>query len=43
MAYKGTPIVMDNLLYKPKNSLINQSLHAREIEEPLNGDGFGAG
>jgi glutamine amidotransferase len=43
MAYKGTPIVIDNLLYRPKNSLINQSLHAREIEEPLNGDGFGIG
>lgn len=43
MAYKGTPIIIDNLLYKPKNSLINQSLHAREIEEPLNGDGFGLG
>jgi glutamine amidotransferase len=43
MAYKGTPIVIDNLLYKPKKSLINQSLHAREIEEPLNGDGFGIG
>lgn len=43
MAYKGTPIVIDNLLYKPNNSLINQSLHAREIEEPLNGDGFGIG
>ncbi|MBS1542299.1 MAG: class II glutamine amidotransferase [Bacteroidetes bacterium] len=43
MAYKGTPIVIDNLLYKPNNSLINQSLHAREIEEPLNGDGFGLG
>lgn len=43
MAYKGTPIIIDNLLYKPKNSLINQSLNAREIEEPLNGDGFGIG
>jgi glutamine amidotransferase len=43
MAYKGTPIVLDKLLYQPKNSLINQSLHAREIEEPLNGDGFGVG
>ncbi len=43
MAYRGTPIIIDNLLYKPKNSLINQSLHAREIEEPLNGDGFGVG
>ena len=43
LAYKGTPIIIDNLLYKPKNSLINQSLNAREIEEPLNGDGFGIG
>ena len=43
MAYKGTPILIDDLLYKPKNSLVNQSLHAREIEEPLNGDGFGVG
>ena len=43
IAYKGTPIVMDDLLYKPKNSLINQSIHASEIEEPLNGDGFGVG
>lgn len=43
LAYKGTPILIDDLLYKPKNSLVNQSLHAREIEEPLNGDGFGVG
>jgi glutamine amidotransferase len=43
IAYKGTPIIMDDLLYKPKNSLINQSIHASEIEEPLNGDGFGVG
>jgi glutamine amidotransferase len=43
MAYKGTPIIIDKLLYQPKNSLINQSFNAREIEEPLNGDGFGVG
>jgi glutamine amidotransferase len=43
MAYKGTPIVIDDLLYKPKNSLITQSINAKEIEEPLNGDGFGIG
>jgi predicted glutamine amidotransferase len=43
MAYKGTPVIIDKLLYQPKNSLINQSFHAREIEEPLNGDGFGIG
>jgi glutamine amidotransferase len=43
MAYKGTPVIIDKLLYQPKNSLINQSSNAREIEEPLNGDGFGVG
>lgn len=43
MAYKGTSIVIDDLLYKPKNSLITQSINAKEIEEPLNGDGFGIG
>jgi glutamine amidotransferase len=43
MAYMGTPVIIDKLLYQPKNSLVNQSLHAREIEEPLNGDGFGIG
>lgn len=43
LAYKGTPIIMDELLYQPKNSLVNQSINAREIEEPLNGDGFGVG
>jgi glutamine amidotransferase len=43
MAYKGTPIIIDKLLYQPKNSLVNQSINAREIEEPLNGDGFGVG
>jgi predicted glutamine amidotransferase len=39
----GTPIVIDKLLYQPKNSLVNQSISAKEIEEPLNGDGFGIG
>jgi glutamine amidotransferase len=43
LAYMGTPIIVDKLLYQPKNSLINQSINARELEEPLNGDGFGIG
>lgn len=43
LAYKGAPIIMDKLLYQPKNSLIHQSYDAQEIEEPLNGDGFGVG
>ncbi len=43
MIYMGSPIIIDKLLYQPKNSLIKQSIHAKEIEEPLNGDGFGMG
>ncbi len=43
MTYIGTPVIIDKLLYQPKNSLVNQSINAREIEEPLNGDGFGIG
>jgi predicted glutamine amidotransferase len=43
MAYLGSPIIIDKLLYLPKNSLINQSISAKELEEPLNGDGFGIG
>lgn len=34
---------MDKFLYEPKNSMIKQSFSAKEIEEPLNGDGFGVG
>lgn len=43
VAYLGEPILLDELLYRPKNSLILQSHKAREREEPLNGDGFGVG
>ena len=43
IAYIGQPIIMYDLLYRPKNSLINQSIRAHETEEPLNGDGFGVG
>lgn len=42
-AYIGKPIVIDELLFKPTNSLIKQSIKARETDEPLNGDGFGLG
>lgn len=43
LAYLGAPIVLDKLLYQPRNSLIRQSFEARERREPLNGDGFGVG
>jgi predicted glutamine amidotransferase len=43
MAYTGSPLSIEDLLYVPENSLIVQSLHARLGVEPTNGDGFGVG
>jgi predicted glutamine amidotransferase len=43
LAYSGTPILMEELLYKREYSLIDQSLHSRMGVETTNGDGFGVG
>jgi glutamine amidotransferase len=43
MAYIGSPLSIEDLLYTPQNSLIVQSLHSRLGVEPTNGDGFGVG
>jgi predicted glutamine amidotransferase len=43
LAYYGTPVLMEELLYGPKNSLVVQSLHSRMGAEETNGDGFGIG
>jgi glutamine amidotransferase len=43
MAYSGSPILADELLFGPEHSLIDQSLHSRLGEFPTNGDGFGIG
>ena len=43
LAYSGSPIALEELLYKPEHSLIDQSLHARLGVETTNGDGFGVG
>ncbi len=42
-AYIGQPLLIDELLYKPKHGLIDESLHARMGAETTNGDGFGLG
>ncbi len=39
--YQGTPLTIASLVTEPANSIINQSVHSNETEEPLNGDGFG--
>jgi predicted glutamine amidotransferase len=39
----GPEILLSDLLYSSKNSLILQSYKSKERKEPLNGDGFGVG
>jgi predicted glutamine amidotransferase len=43
MAYSGSPVLLEDLLYRPKHSLIDQSLHSKLGAETTNGDGFGVG
>ncbi|HEX3687263.1 MAG TPA: hypothetical protein VHU60_06735, partial [Gaiellaceae bacterium] len=43
LAYSGSPVLVEELLYNRKNSLIVQSLHSRLGAEETNGDGFGLG
>jgi glutamine amidotransferase len=43
LAYSGTPLLLEEILYEPAHSLIDQSLHSRLGVETTNGDGFGIG
>jgi predicted glutamine amidotransferase len=43
LAYSGSPVLLEELLYKPAHSLIDQSLHSRLGATTTNGDGFGVG
>jgi predicted glutamine amidotransferase len=43
LAYSGSPVLLEELLYGPKHSLIVQSLHSQMGAEETNGDGFGIG
>jgi len=43
MLYLGPEATLSALLVEPEHSLIRQSVHSKEREEPLNGDGFGVG
>lgn len=43
LAYSGTPVLLDAILYRPTHSLIDQSLHSRLGVETTNGDGCGVG
>jgi glutamine amidotransferase len=43
IAYSGTPVLLNQVLFQPEHSLIDQSLHSRMGVETTNGDGFGIG
>jgi glutamine amidotransferase len=43
LAYSGSPVALEQLLYEPEHSLIVQSLHSQLGAEETNGDGFGVG
>jgi hypothetical protein len=43
LSYSGSPVLLEELLYGPENSLVVQSLHPRLGAEETNGDGFGIG
>ncbi|GGS25253.1 class II glutamine amidotransferase [Streptomyces humidus] len=43
LAYSGTPVLLEAILYRPAHSLIDQSLHSKMGVETTNGDGFGVG
>jgi predicted glutamine amidotransferase len=42
-AYLGEPLFLEELIAKPRHSLMHQSLRAEEAKVQTNGDGFGIG
>jgi len=43
VAYQGHPVLLADLLYRPRHSLVAQSETSEEMSQPFNGDGFGVG
>jgi predicted glutamine amidotransferase len=43
LAYSGSPILIEEVLLRPKHSLVDQSLHSTMGAETTNGDGVGVG
>lgn len=43
VAYRGHPVLLADLLYRPRHALVAQSSGAEEMSQVFNGDGFGIG
>lgn len=43
VAYRGNPVLLEDIVCAPKRSLVHQSLYASEVKTTTNGDGYGLG
>lgn len=43
VAYQGHPVLLADLLYRPRHSLVAQSYRAERMAQAFNADGFGVG
>jgi predicted glutamine amidotransferase len=43
IAYQGEPVLIADLLYRPRHSLVRQSTSAEQMSQVFNADGFGVG
>lgn len=43
VAYQGHPVLIADLLYRPRHSLVKQSLHSEMLSQSFSADGFGVG
>jgi predicted glutamine amidotransferase len=43
VAYQGHPVLIADLLYRPRHSLVQQSQHSELLSQTFNADGFGVG
>ena len=43
VAYQGEPVLIADLLYRPRHSLVRQSTSAEQMSQVFNADGFGVG
>lgn len=43
VVYQGHPVCIADLLYRPRHSLVKQSMRAEQMSQPFNADGYGVG
>lgn len=43
VCYQGAPVALADLVYRPRHSLLHQSMRAEQMSQSFNADGFGIG